>query len=192
MEFEGMRYTQESSVKQQTILCKTFRHFFLLCAASVHHLKLSRFLSKVSCKSLVSDTNRWHIFHDKKEWDYWDHVFAEMSFSFKSSKSISIIQKTRRRHAVLVDSFQRNRHWVRRKFTSRSSQSYSSHLVSLKLFTTSNTTSSSPRLPELAADTQRPFAGAKCIYPSAKKVSEMLFFQQTWMTLSCNISSKYV
>lgn len=69
------------------------------------------------------------------------------------------------------------------------------HLVSLKLFTTNNTTSSSPRLPEVAADTQRPFAGAKCINPSLPSVKRSFrdaVFQQIWMTLSCNISSKYV
>lgn len=97
---------------RKTILCKMFCHFFLLCAASVHHLKLSRFLSKVSCKSLVSDTNRWHIFHDKKEMGLLGSCFCRDDFfiqviqvHFNHCHQLSAVHKTRRRHAVPVDSF---------------------------------------------------------------------------------------
>ena len=85
-------YTQESSVKQEKRYCARCFVIFSSCAppqstTSNWAASSAKSHASPSSQTQTGDTSST----TKRKWDYWDHVFAEMIFSFKSFKSISII-----------------------------------------------------------------------------------------------------
>lgn len=85
-------YTQESSVKQEKRYCARCFVIFSSCAppqstTSNWAASSAKSHASPSSQTQTGDTSST----TKRKWDYCDHVFAEMIFSFKSFKSISII-----------------------------------------------------------------------------------------------------
>lgn len=106
-------YTQESSVKQEKRYCARCFVIFSSCAppqstTSNWAASSAKSHASPSSQTQTGDTSST----TKRKWDYWDHVFAEMIFfiqviqvHFNHCHQLSAVHKTRRRHAVPVDSF---------------------------------------------------------------------------------------